>query len=924
MENNDENERKMKESFFKFLDEAMPVYFSRFSNNNSANQPIPTMVPVEENIENIVEEFKEQNILDDTFSSIIKEENVVPNINTFKKFNIKADGKCADNSIRVAILKSYNKEEMRKFTSEVIRSDLVNYVKTNTDLLKDLVEGRKISENINAYSNLILRGGGNDSYLTDKEIEIIAKLYGLNIIILTTHLDIDVPKRFFYGDKKQKMVVFFYNNGMNNLHYDVLHLKKNYAYVEDFLSEKCSIEENCEIEDYSIDLFIEQNPGKSLVNPSDVLIYDDDDINFESLEEIYEREVKIDKKGNLNNNQNDTDFEQVNPLLNPGRMSLGEMARETRIQNAVKDPTIDKLYNHHGFNTKGSIQDLEKMKNDLNTSVASNAGLYDEKNFANPKKAPDKRDSGRHPPSTGLKNPRTLAGSSGPPDPNDPDDPDDRKGKPNDGRIKIPKEIKKELEEFDAANPSVNVLKMIEIGKYFVDKITSGISFKNDNESKGLVIRKEFRPEEHGLMLTTTSGKKLWMIYISYWLDKIKDFRANPANECLDFKLVSCLSEDARQELVNQNLSRIANNTWRHKTPCPQVAADVLMLSDEELTEALLFAASPNNLNEAMYILKTVKIFLSDNDLSKELIGKEISINRFPEYVAVVTNYMFRYLSLYKKMAAHAKDISYVPNAWSTGQGIQDGVKLMGAINLMMGKLGKLNPLMANIYNHLDPRIQTTLKQGSLELFVKFMHRRLIEISSLFTDALDIIRMGRFDKDNNTNQGVISILRREDLIASSNEEFNESGYDDLYITDNRGETNTKLYDPPKRPDPLKRAEARARTDKKNLPCISLSRCPDPSKCQYSHDPKVYEKFMKEISDYSNSLKERNTKPALRLVEQAVDALKETGNNELEGVNSEALLQFMAIARQLSPAHIETEVNDPNNEVDEDDDEGRPN
>ncbi len=909
MANNDDNDNKLKESIIKLLDELMPNYLRTLSNNNSANQPNPTMVPVEENIENIVEENIEQNILDSTFTNI-KDENVNPNINTFKKFNITPDGKCADNSIRIAILKTYGKEVMRQNTSVGIRLDLVNYVKENRDLLNDLVEGRRINKDFNAYADLILRGGGNDSYLTDKEIEIAAKIYKLNVIILTTRLDTDVPKRFFYGDLKNGKIVFFYNNGYHNLHFDVLHLKKNYAYVEDYLSEKFVIEENCEIQDYSVDLFIEQNPDKSLSNPADDLIYDDED-EFQSLEDIYEKEVKIDNKVNLNNDDESFEIEQVNPLRNPGRMSLGEMAREARIQSAINDPTITKLYNHHGFNVKGSIQDLEKMENDLNTSVISNTGLYDEKNFANPKKAPDKRDSGRHPPSTGLKNPKGLAGSSGPPD-------------PNDGKFKIPKEVKKDLDAFDAANLSENVKEMLKIGKYFVDKITSGISYKNENDSKGLVIRKEFRPEEHGLILTTTSGKKLWMIYISYWLDKIRDFRANPANECLDFKLVSCLSEDARQELVNQNLSRIANNTWRHKTPCPQVVADVLLLTDEEITEALLFAASPNNLNEAMYILKTVKIFLTDNDLSKELIGKDININRFPEYVSVVTNYMFRYLSLYKKMEAHAKDPSYVPKAWSKGQGIQDGVKLMGAINLMMGKLGKINPLMANIYNHLDSRLQLKLREGTLELFVKFMHKRLIEVGSQFTDTLDIVRMGKFDKDNNNNQGVISIVQRKDLIAFSNEEYNESGYDDLFIADNRGETNTKLYEPPKRPDPLKRAETRARSDKKNLPCISLSRCPDPSKCQYSHDPKVYEKFMKEIADYTNSLKDRNTKPNLRVVEQAVDALKETGNNELDGVNSEALLQFMAIARQLSPAHIETEVNDPNNEVDEDGYEGRPN
>lgn len=83
---------------------------------------------------------------------------------------------------------------MAKKSSEIIRTDLVNYVKLNTNLLDELVEGRKINKDLNEYTELILKGGGNDSYLTDKEIQILAEIYGLNIIILTTRLDIDVPK----------------------------------------------------------------------------------------------------------------------------------------------------------------------------------------------------------------------------------------------------------------------------------------------------------------------------------------------------------------------------------------------------------------------------------------------------------------------------------------------------------------------------------------------------------------------------------------------------------------------------------------------------------------------------------------------------------------------------------------------------------
>jgi hypothetical protein len=167
------------------------------------------------------------------------------------------------------------------------------------------------------------------------------------------------------------------------------------------------------------------------------------------------------------------------------------------------------------------------------------------------------------------------------------------------------------------------------------------------------------------------------------------------------------------------------------------------------------------------------------------------------------------------------------------------------------------------------------------------------------------------------NKSVLSVLQRNGLIEV--EPYDAETSDSLLLNtqvDNKNKASSsngsKLYEPPRRMDPRKTSVI-----KKQLPCISLSRCADPTTCPYSHDPVVYDKFIQEIQGYVKMLKEQGNKHVLSVIEQALNTLQEGGNSELLGIPSETLLHFMEITQQLSPAYIETQIIKEDDEFDDD-------
>ena len=83
-----------------------------------------------------------------------------------------------------------------------------------------------------------------DKYLIDAEMNLLAKAYKLNMIIVPNNLEHAAPKHYFYGDREER-IVFVRHVGV---HYDVLLLDENSVYLESALIERKSYKISGKIE----------------------------------------------------------------------------------------------------------------------------------------------------------------------------------------------------------------------------------------------------------------------------------------------------------------------------------------------------------------------------------------------------------------------------------------------------------------------------------------------------------------------------------------------------------------------------------------------------------------------------------------------------------------------------------------------------
>jgi hypothetical protein len=769
--------------------------------------------------------------------------------------------------------------EVNSFKFYEIKPDSFSGYNSIKKILKDQLNIKTTIEDMTGKikSNSV-KNIKENSLLSKEEIKMFAKVYGLNIILLYEDMKV-IPKHYFYGGTNTN--VSFLRNG--NGYYNLLYLKENCTYNEElFMGGTIKFEDNITVQEYNLELFYAQNP---FPNP-ELMDYPD-------IYKAGSEPENSDDRDDINSDISDVGFSTVNPK----RQSLADDNKDHQATSSLNNPDKVNLFNYKSYDSTGL------------TTYHDN----DDEPIKFPKRPNERRSSGVHNPMTPnpLKITRKKSIFKNPDYSSSDESSSSSSSSSSDESLPYSSKSKK---------------KKSKTKDFMKDIITLLVKDKTEKGPKGLVIRKEFNPMEHNLMLNMPkSGKYLTMPTISLWLDKIKEFKVNPSNECLDFKLVSCISLDVKQFIVNQNFTRDASNTWIHKTTCPKKAADVVNLTDEELTEALIYAAAPNNLNDAIAILQMVKIFLDEKDVD-EFLNKDINIFTFPKYVSIVINYMYRYASLYEKMILYAKDKSTIPVGYHNTNAAHGTLKIYGAINILMEQLAKVNPFIVNLFNHLDIRIQKSLKSNlysgkdkeinPLERFVKYIHGRLVEVSILFSNTVDVLRMGR-KPEIEKNKSVLSVLQRNGLIEV--EPYDAETSDSFLLNtqvDNKNKASSsngsKLYEPPRRMDPRKTS-----VNKKQLPCISLSRCADPTTCPYSHDPVVYDKFIQEIQGYVKMLKEQGNKHVLSVIEQALNTLQEGGNSELLGIPSETLLHFMEITQQLSPAYIETQIIKEDDEFDDD-------
>ena len=812
--------------------------------------------------------------------------------NSFIKTLMNPDGNCGIHAIRKAVVDQHGKEKLKEIGAdpEEIRRLLYKSARSDKDLLYKVYEDKKKfiddpNENYGkAYKRVLMGKRTKGYYLTELEIEILAKALALNIIIIndvkTKSGELLQPvMTMFYGDETNKKITFI--SFISKIeHFDVLHLFKGSRFIEsdihflNFQVEESVVKGRREKDtDYNIDDYARDNKDMK------VDIMKGEDFSFNDIHKI------------------DEDINEKNPIKqnDEGKLfSLHSKRKQTVESNDDKWMDRSTFY----------IDNFD-MGNVMKVNHRRSSGVH-------PLMSPEESDSVKIEPKRNI-NSKIKEKKSHDSDPDDSSSDsstsdssltsvsdDDSDSGSNNKKKKKSKKKKNKMKE-----------KVKQLAKR-IKQVTQ------EKKLDDIVIRQPLNLKEAGLTLDINNGQVLLLVMVSSFLDKVTNFRSNPVNRGFEFTIASCLNDNAKTALINANSERWARN-WSYKTEIPRIPADMNLIDDKEITKSLLYASTPSDLAEAIRILRSIK--LSPNaEEEKQIIETTYNAFNFTKYLSAVTQYMNRFVSVHSKMKKYGKNPRALPqNFRNKTPGGHN--QILGAINIIMEKVDKINPLMTTVFNNLDQKIANNIKANfTVEQFVAFMRGYFVDISAHFNSMRFILDGLRKPEDTRNIQKVQVLQRSRDVNSFDNaiDYDGESMEDDQEFE--REYANLMAYTEQKKLMIPKSSAKGPKKDPKELPCFLMGRCPDAKNCVYSHDLKVYQKFIDELSNYINTLGKDVTNKT-NLVEHAFKQIKEMGYTNIDEIDDDVLNKIVDVAQRLSPAHVKTTVHF-NDDVEEIDSSGR--
>jgi hypothetical protein len=419
---------------------------------------------------------------------------------------------------------------------------------------------------------------------------------------------------------------------------------------------------------------------------------------------------------------------------------------------------------------------------------------------------------------------------------------------------------------------------------------------------------------------------------ISHHIDMVTDFKRDTNNLMFKFGLSSTLDADTKTYFLNKHIvnSEMLDPIFDERGNKVKIdsVASFSGLSDAIMEKVLIVAVAPIDMRAGVAVLKALKVVPAGREEHyKEVIRTDLSIYNYTKAIELITSYMKRYDSTYRKMVDHCSNMEAVPKPYVKSKSLPGGVKASGAVEIMLSRLNEdVNLLVTNWLANLDEKVHNMMrenKESSTRLasgerlngvsrFVQYAHRAMLQIQKSFESVRTMLRMGQKKYSYGEQRAApnLKMMESEGDVERSDVSTDKrvfAAYDEE--AQKREDRSRKLY------QPLPGGNRKLVSDtKKKLPCFMLGNCINPTTCGYSHDIPVYEKFLKTVVEYIKTLKDKT--PSMSVIEEHFSTDSE-GNRLV--VDDDILTDFMAscmqlVNEQLTPAYTKTEIMDADGNV----------
>lgn len=828
----------------------------------------------------------------------IKHQEVNQEVNLFEQLEISgSDNNCGAQSI----LTAYKNQYERKFPSGrstgpiAIRKLLANAVSKSTMIQATVFEDKAAyirrdlssSEKLNAYIDLItnpVNANSTGYRLTDYEMEVLAEVNKLNIVIINDRKDKDIypATRSFNGGIDNPIITFIYN--INSNHYNVLYIKAFCQYEERAQIKIIgSAQRNKDLlfadNKYYIVNFSSDNPFPNALH-KDLLqetperletddfplhsVYkdndndDDGDQMFTVTKKDLER-LLLAKKRNGNGIQAGVNT-FVPLLLDTGveRSNTGIARTPFAAFNSIpplyssrtsrpKEADVDRTLGSTKKQMQDHMSDLEKLK--------EIQGKRSKDKHTTPF---DSDDSTSSTSSSSINDSSSTSSSS---------------------RSKKSKKNKKKKD-------------------------------RRRRNQRATIIRRQINLVEAKLLY---EADNMTFNEVADHLRKINDFRNDPSNKGADFLIFSTIaSENLRELIFNKCYEHFKKKLGKRH---PTIASELVKLSDEDFVEALWFYSAPTSISKAIKVLRDVPLKIS-NKVTME--NYRMSASNFEKFMAFATAYMNRFEHVYKQLGTYC-DPTSVPRSFQVPA--TKGERLSGAINILMDSMHQICPWFTNYYNNMQEEVKRSIRNKlSLSEFCELFKSIIVKVHAVMKEASKYIQYGYNNEDKPPSR--LSILQRDPSrrVSFEQEEMPglndideeielEGGFDmtdafyniDPIRNERKSISGLTLYQPPSK---TTRFEAKDKGDAyyAGKPCFKQDKCPgkDNGSCKFNHDKDFYKKYMDDLSKIQK-------RPSLSYIEQVFNHIRETGTADLDDLDTEVLMGIINHAKKLSPAHILTKV-----------------